>query len=64
MGATFNQGHLLALEHSNQELKDFIMQIMQMMQNWNMNLLPWRRIESDLEDEIDDQGMEYEPEEA
>ena len=37
---------------------------MQMMQNWNMNLPPRRRIERDLRDEFDDLGMEYESEEA
>ena len=28
MGMTFDRGYLLALEHSNQELKDSMMQIM------------------------------------
>ena len=55
---------LLALERSNQELKDSMMQIMQMMQNWNMSLPPRRRIERDLGNEFDDPGIEYELEEA
>ena len=69
MGLNFEKGPLLALERSNQELKESIAQIMQMMQNWNMNLPqrnqppPWR-IEHDLGDEFDDSDMEYEPEEV
>ena len=61
---TFDQGHLVAFEFSNQELKDSMMQIMQMKQNWNMNAPPWRKIEHDLGDEFYDMGMEYELEEA
>ena len=30
IGMTFDQGRILALERSNQELNDFMMQIMQM----------------------------------
>ena len=64
IGMTFDQGRLLALERLNQELKDSMMQIMQMMQNWNMNPPPRRRIEREVSNEFDDLGMEYELEEA
>ena len=37
MGLSFEQARLLALERSNQELKESIVQIMQMMPNWNTN---------------------------
>ena len=41
-----------------------MMHIVQMMQNWNVNPLPRRRIEHNLGDEFDNPGMENEPEEA
>ena len=68
MGLNFEQSCLLALECSNQELKESKTQIIQMIQNWNMNLRqrnqpPPQRIEHDLGDEFDDLGKEYEPEE-
>ena len=61
VGMTVNQGRLLALERSTQELRD---SMMQMMKNWNVNPPLRRRIERDLGDEFDDPGLEYEPEEA
>ena len=64
MGLNFDQSCLLVLERSNQELKDSMMQIVQMLQNWNMNLPQCQRIEHDLGDEFDDPSMENEPEEV
>ena len=61
VGMIINQGRLLALERSTQELRD---SMMQMMKNWNVNPPLRRRIERDLGNEFDDPGLEYEPEEA
>ena len=37
IGLSFEQAILLVLERSNQEIKESMAQIMQMMQNWNIN---------------------------
>ena len=64
----YSDAYLLALEHSIQELKESIAQMMQMMQNWIMNppqcnQPPSRSIERDLGDEYDHPSKKHKPEE-